>query len=79
MRLPWSGRLRGREEEQVAECILSDLCTLQVYFLLADVHIRTHHVPLTGYSDLEENQFESLDFFSVCSASVEKGSVCSSI
>lgn len=56
MRLPGSGRLRGREEEQVAECILSDLYTLQEYFLL----------PLTGHGELEEKEFKSLDFFFHC-------------
>lgn len=79
MWLPWSGRLHGREEEQGAERVSSDLCTLQVYFLLAGVHICTHYFPLTGYGDLEGNEFKSLDCFLVCGMSVGKGSVYGSI
>lgn len=76
MWLLWSGRLRGREEGHVAECILSALCTWQMYFLLAGVPVGIHYLLLTGYGDLEELKSPLFFFFFLmCSMSVEKGSV----
>lgn len=63
MWLLWSGRLRGREEGHVAECILSALCTWQMYFLLAGVPVGIHYLLLTGYGDLEELKSPLFFFF----------------